>query len=140
MKFEDYIKRKIVKRTTRDRQLIKSIIKAVESDLKFFEKSEITEESSRKIVSNYYDILRELLEAMANNDNYKIYSHEAFAQYPEEIKKEANIAHKFDRFRKIRNNINYYGARVSVEEAKEYKKEILSILTILKEKYLRGEK
>ncbi|MBI2508089.1 hypothetical protein HYV89_03995 [Candidatus Woesearchaeota archaeon] len=53
MRFEEYIKRKIVKRITKDNQLIKSIIKTAEFNLKFFEKSEITKESSRKIVSNY---------------------------------------------------------------------------------------
>ena len=56
MRFEEYIKRKIVKNITKDIQLIKSIIKTAEADLRFFEKSEITKESSRKIVSNYYDI------------------------------------------------------------------------------------
>ena len=46
------------------------------------------------------------------------------------------IALKFDRFRKIRNRINYYGKDISIEEVKEYVPEILIMIKELKEKYL----
>ena len=44
---------------------------------------------------------------------------------------------KFDRLRKIRNKINYYGQLVSVEEAKENIKEIKEIIDSLTNKYLK---
>jgi hypothetical protein len=46
------------------------------------------------------------------------------------------MAEKFDRFRRIRNKINYYGSNISPEEAKEYKESITEIINILTNKYL----
>ena len=135
MKFSDFIKRKEVRKTEFDPELFKSLVKTAELDLIFLEKVKIDEYSSRKIMSNYYDVLRSLLEAMALRDGYKVYSHEAFTFYLRE-KEESEISLKFDRFRKKRNAINYYGESVSVEEVKEYSKEMKKIIIELKKKYL----
>ena len=70
-------------------------------------------------MSNYYDILRSILETIAILDRCKIYSHEAFTYFLKE-KDENIIVNKFDRFRKIRNKINYYGKNISIEKTKEY--------------------
>ena len=50
------------------------------------------------------------------------------------LKKEnENIfAEKFDRLRKIRNRINYYGNDISIEEVKEYKEEIITLIKKIK--------
>ena len=52
-------------------------------------------------------------------------------------KNENLIAEKFDRFRKIRNGINYYGKNITSEECKENIKEIIKLINMLKEKYLK---
>src|SRR3989344_5153772 len=93
----------------------------------FFKGIEINENSARKIVTNYYDILRSILEAIASIDGYKVYSHEAFTYYLKE-KNEEVISIKFDRLRKIRNGINYYGNSISVGEAKEIVDDIKRII------------
>jgi hypothetical protein len=131
MKFEDFIKKGLVKKTSKDLQLIKSIIKCTNNDLKFLSNLEINEISARKIFSNYYDTLRSVLEAKALVEGFKIYSHEAFTYF---LKKEnENIfAEKFDRLRKIRNRINYYGNDISIEEVKEYKEEIITLIKKIK--------
>ncbi|MFH1972506.1 MAG: hypothetical protein ABIJ18_03455 [archaeon] len=136
MKFSDFIKKKEVRKTSTDKGLYNSLIKTSELDLKFLEKIKIDEYSARKIMSNYYDVLRSLLEAMALKDGYKVYSHEAFTFYLKE-KGESEISAKFDRFRRKRNKINYYGENISIEEVKEYSKEIKEIIKELKEKYLQ---
>jgi len=138
MKFSDFIKRKEVRKAEFDPELFKSIVKTAELDLIFLEKVKIDEYSARKIMSNYYDVLRSLLEAMALRDGYKVYSHEAFTFYLRE-KEENEISLKFDRFRKKRNAINYYGESVSVEEVKEYSEEMKKIIIELKKKYLAKE-
>ncbi|MBS3174889.1 hypothetical protein J4440_03345 [Candidatus Woesearchaeota archaeon] len=135
MKFSDFIKRKEVRKTEFDPELFKSLVKTAELDMIFLETVKIDEYSARKIMSNYYDVLRSLLEAMALRDGYKVYSHEAFTFYLRE-KEESEISLKFDRFRKKRNAINYYGESVSVEEVKEYSKEMKKIIIELKKKYL----
>ena len=115
----------------------KSLIATAELDLQFLEKLEINEQSARKIMSNYYDVLRSILEAIALLEGYKVYSHEAFTFFLNE-KGEETLALKFDRFRKLRNNINYYGKNISVEEVKEYSAEIGNIVALLRKKYLES--
>ena len=136
MKFEEFIKIDQVKKTEKDKQLARSLLKTANNDIEFLNSLEITEKSARKITTNYYDILRSILEAIAIMDGYKILSHEAFTYYLIE-RGEDLLASKFDRFRKIRNGINYYGKNVQIEEAKEYSQEMLKLINILKEKYLK---
>ncbi|MGM5483170.1 MAG: hypothetical protein ACQESF_06925 [Nanobdellota archaeon] len=45
----------------------------------------------------------------------------------------SSIAKKFDRFRKIRNGINYYGDSVSVETAKDALEAIPQMIAQIKE-------
>src|SRR3989344_212841 len=131
MNFDDFIKEGKVRSTEKNESLIKSIRDSAEGDLKFFKEIEIEEKSARKIVSNFYDILRSFLEAFALSKGYKIYSHEAFTSFLIKIG-ENDFAEKFDRFRRIRNKINYYGKDVSVEEAGEYIKEIKVLIKSVK--------
>jgi len=137
MRFEEFIKNNFARKANPDKQLIKSLVNTAESDLKYLNKLELTEESARKLTTNYYDILRSLLEAIASSKGYKIYSHEAFTSFLQELG-ENNIAIKFDRIRKTRNNINYYGKSVYLEEAKDIISEIKTLIKILKEKYLKN--
>lgn len=139
MKFDDFIKKGEVKKSQPDLQLSNSLIKMSEQDLKFLNSLKINENSARKIMVNYYDVLRSILEAISSLEGYKIYSHEAFTYFLK-LKNENLIAEKFDRFRRMRNGINYYGKSISVEEVEENKIEISKTIEILKNKYLKGGK
>lgn len=135
MMFKDFINKELVRRTSKDIPLIKSIINNVKRDIIFLNDLGINENSSRKIMGNYYDSLREVLEAISIMDGYKIYSHEAFTHFLKE-KGEELLSIKFDRFRKIRNSINYYGKDISIEETKENIEEIKEMIKNLIKKYL----
>ena len=135
MNFKDFLTEGYVRKSKKDILLVKAIIKTADRDLTFLQGLKINGASARKIMANYYDVLRSILEAMAPLDGYKIYSHEAFAYYLKE-KRENLIADKFDRFRKIRNSINYYGKEICVEETKINVEEINLIIKNLKTKYL----
>src|SRR3989338_103838 len=91
---------------------------------------------ARKMMSNYYDTLRAIVEAMAVLDGYKVYSHEAFTFYLKE-KGESLAAEKYDRFRRIRNRINYYGQNISVAEVAEHAEGIQKLIRTLTEAYLK---
>lgn len=136
MKFEDFIREEIARKTTVNPSLIKSILKTSEQDLKVIKKIELNSVSARKVMSNYYDILRTVLEALALSKGYKIYSHEAFTSFLEFIE-EKNVPEQFERFRKIRNRINYYGEEISAEEVKEHIEKIEILITKLKNKYFK---
>ena len=89
------------------------------------------------IVSIYYDALREILEALAIKNNLKIYNHDCFCAFLKEILKDSNLGEDFDRFRQIRNKINYYGKAVSKAEAKELIEDMIKTRTTVIEKYLQ---
>ena len=96
----------------------------------------MTELSKRKLVSNYYDSLRSLLEAISLIKGYKIYSHEAFTPFLKEKLGEERLSTKFDRFRKIRNGLNYYGKSIELTEAKEFTSELKSVIEYIKKRLL----
>ena len=131
MRFEDFIKKGLAKRSSKDMQLAKSLMSAAEQDMAFLKPLPLNESSARKIVSNYYDVLRSLLEADASLNGFKVYSHEAFTYYLIENKEEA-LSVKFERVRKIRNSINYYGKTIGVEEAEDTINEIAHIIDKIK--------
>jgi hypothetical protein len=133
MRFEDFIKKGQVKHTSKDIQLIKALINTADQDLEFLKQLALTIISARKIISNYYDVLRSILEAIVSLDGYKVYSHEAFTYYLKE-KEEEDSAIKFDRFRKIRNSINYYGKEIKPVEAKEIVDDIIKLVDKMKSK------
>jgi len=135
MKFEDFIKQGLVRNCFVNKSLIKSLLKNSKKDLLFLEELKLTEFSVRKITTGYYDVLRSILEAFSMSKGYKIYSHEAFTYFLK-VKKENLLSIKFDRLRKIRNSINYYGMEISLKEAEENIIETKEIIKLLIKKYL----
>ena len=131
MNFEDFVKKKQVRKGQIDRALAKSLIEAASRDIDYLKTQTVSENSARKIISNYYDVLRSIVEAITALEGYKVYSHEAYTYYLKE-NVTLNASKQFDRFRKIRNNINYYGEIVEVEEAKDLINSIISLIEELK--------
>ena len=137
MKFEDFIKEGKVRKATPDRFMAESIIKNTFEDLKFLEQTKLTEFSKRKVVSNYYDSLRSLLEAISLLKGYKIYSHEAFTYFLKDELHQNILSLKFDLFRKIRNGLNYYGKSIQLNEAKEIIEELNRVINEIKQKFIK---
>ena len=135
MRFEDFIKKGLVRKTSKDKSLVRALLQNSKKDIEFLNGLKINEKSVRKIMTNFYDVLRSVLEAVSVIKGYKIYSHEAYIYFLKEIK-ENLLAIKFDRFRRIRNSINYYGKDISIEETKENIYEIKKMINILIKKYL----
>lgn len=135
MKFSDFLRNNSARKSNKDSNLAKALLKNSLKDLEFLNSLKIDSNSSRKLMSNYYDCLRSILEAISAQEGYKIYSHEAFTYYLKE-KKEEEISLKFDRFRKIRNAINYYGEEIDLEQTKENINEIKELIRRLIKKYL----
>lgn len=136
MDFKYFIKKRQARKSLVDKNLAKSLLEQTKKDMEFFKNLEVNELSSRKLVSNYYDFLRTILEAVASLDGYKIYGHEAFTYYLIE-KGENEISRRFERFRFIRNGINYYGRKISVGETKEIIEEIKKIVSYLIKRYFK---
>lgn len=81
-----------------------------------------------------YDSLREVLEAVCIMNSYKVISHICIEKLLETIYPWLRW-HDFDRFRYIRNSINYYGKKIEITQGKaiiknmfSLKKDILAVL------------
>ncbi|MCF7872288.1 hypothetical protein K9L97_04615 [Candidatus Woesearchaeota archaeon] len=135
MSFKDYLKNKKVVKGTPDMQKVSSLIKMSKNHLKIVEKIELTEETTSIILSQAYESLRQVLEAMALKEGYRVYSHEAYVDFLLE-KGEISFANRFDRLRKLRNGINYYGKPVSKNITKAALEEIKEMVEYLIKKYL----
>jgi len=131
LNFEYFILEGKVRIGEKDIQRAKALIKMSEGDLKLVNKLENFPSIAFRTI---YEALRQILEAMCLVNGYKVYSHEAYTYYLKSLGEE-NIAEKFERYRKLRNGINYYGKDVPKEVAINAKKDIEQICKRLKEKY-----
>ena len=117
-------KKRIAKKVKEDKELVGSLIKTSQNKLDSEDKLELSEVTSGSKISLLYDSLRELLEALAIKNGYKIYNHECYTYFLKEILNESIKGDEFDELRKVRNSINYYAKDVSIEEAKDILKRI----------------
>ena len=117
---------------------INRLVKEIKADLELI--SSLVIQSNKKIITdsfsplnsdtvstklcNNYDSLREILEALALQNGFKIYNHECFTGFLKEILKLEKEAFDFDNLRKVRNSINYYGEDVSIEDGGKLIKEV----------------
>ena len=64
------------------------------------------------------------MESIALENGFKIYNHECYSAFLKEILHLSMEADLFDKLRKIRNEINYYGKKVQQEEAESIIKDL----------------
>ena len=116
--FNFFLKKGDVKKQISDLNLAKSTFN---SSLERFELAKTLSHKIKPkyILENAYDSMREAADSILYLDGYKSYSHEASIVYL--IKKEFNERDiiEFDRFRKIRNGIKYYGKDCDEKDAEE---------------------
>ena len=84
-------------------------------------------------ISLLYDALREYLESVSLEKGHKIYNHECYSAFLREILNLPNEADLFDKLRRIRNSINYYGRKVSEDEAAQVISDLNSLIKRVKE-------
>lgn len=133
MNWEECRMKKLVKETKEDISLIKSLIEQSNKKIITDNFSPLNKDTVSTKFCNNYDSLREILEALALQKGFKIYNHECFSGFLKDILKMEKESFDFDKIRKIRNSVNYYGQDISILEGKEWIKEIKN----LKEKLIR---
>ncbi len=137
MDWDECKSRKFVKKVKEDKFLVQSLLKSSHKKLISNKRLFLDETTSSTKVSILYESLREILEALAIKKGFKIYNHECFCSFLKEICNEPNFSRDFDKFRKIRNRINYYGEEVSVNEAKIFIIEIIKLRRMILENFFK---
>lgn len=136
MMFKEFLRAGKVKKSRPDMSLAKSLLRMSRSTLAFTSSCTIDEQNASTLLSAAYEGIRQICEAICAINGYKVYSHEAYTSYLQEILGEQALAHKFDRLRKLRNGINYYGEVIDVAQAKQSLQDILTMVDVLTNKYL----
>lgn len=117
----------------RAKSLCKSAIEAITAAQKIpFEQSTL-----KSIMRELYEGLRQYCEAIGYQQGYKWHSHEYLTLFLEQKLNEPILANRFDRYRKLRNGINYYGDEISPQTVKEALQEIPLLIKKLKS-YLKS--
>ena len=137
LNWDEYVKQGVIRKTILNKGKIKALLQIANSRLKMISYIEINEENASVVFTNYYDSLREICEALALLNGYKIYLQEPIGLFLRDILKKNIFFMKFDRFRQLRNGINYYGRTIPLKEAKETIKDIKEMINKLKLEYLR---
>lgn len=127
--------RRLAKEAKLDNNLINSLLDTSSNKLYSNDLLKLEESTSESKITLAYDALRETLEALAISRGFKIYNHECYCAFLKEILQETNLGEKFDDFRKVRNSINYYGRKITLNEAEEILKNMLELIQIIKNKY-----
>src|SRR3989338_795778 len=128
MDWQECNMKKMVKSISADEELLKSLLKTSENKIISAELLVLNDATANSKISLAYDSLRELLEALALKNGFKIYNHECYTAFLKEILKESLLGDDFDEMRKLRNGINYYGEKVNKEECEKIIKQIKNII------------
>ncbi|MEA3430822.1 MAG: hypothetical protein U9R08_06105 [Nanoarchaeota archaeon] len=80
--------------------------------------------STKTILRELYEGLREYCEALGYLYGYKFLDHISISYFLRDVLNEESVYKKFDRYRRLRNGINYYGDNIDIETVKEAVREI----------------
>lgn len=135
MDFKYFVDNKKVIRGNEDHQKSEALKRMSSENLESVRRLPLDESNASIILVMGYESLRQILEAMALRKGYKVYSHEAYTYYLIEMGENAAAA-KFDRLRRLRNGVNYYGRPVNKDTAANALEEVARLIRSLKGKYL----
>jgi len=122
--------KKVMPNRIRASSLFTSSIQAIET-AKIIQ---LNSKTLKSILRELYEGLREYCEAIGYLKGYKFLDHESIGYFLRDVLKEPSVSVKFDRYRRLRNGINYYGENVDIETVKEAVTEIPKLVKEL-EKY-----
>ena len=114
--FEFFLKKGNVKKQSPDRNLSLSTFNE-SLDRINMAKNILKKEKSKYVLENAYEAMKEAADAILYFDGFKSFSHEASIIYLLKKGFSEKEINEFDRFRKIRNDIKYYGKDCNEDDA-----------------------
>jgi len=137
MDLDDCYRKNYIQKTRIDSELIKSLIEMSKIKEDTVNSAKINNANISAYVSMAYDSLREILEALCISKGYKVTSHLCLGELLKILIYHFDF-NSFDRFRYIRNGINYYGTKVDFEQGNEIMRKMFEMRKEVVEKYLKN--
>lgn len=136
MDLDDCYKNNFIKKTRIDKELIRSLIEMSKIKEITVNSAKLDEINISAYVSMAYDSLREILEALCILKGYKVTSHICLGELLKSLISEFDFI-SFDRYRYVRNGINYYGTKVDYKQGKEIILKMFKMKSEITKKYLK---
>ncbi len=111
-------RKEFIKKAKPSISLVKSLIEVSKAKETALKSAKIDEITVNAYIPMAYDALREILEALCTLYGYKVTNHVCLGELLRKLEPDFDYSN-FDRFRYIRNSINYYGKRVGLIEGKD---------------------
>jgi len=137
--FEYYLRDKSVRKATADLERARSLIIDANERIRVAGLLKKDEDFAKMMFENFYDALRDFLDAILLSEGYKSYSHEGSIAYLSKKGFDISEISRLDSFRFKRNGSKYYGKTISLKEAKDINAFYLEIKGKL-DKILKGIK
>jgi len=115
MLFEKSLQEGYAKRIAKDELRAKSLMKTAEDALRSVKDLPLHPYNYNTILRELYEALRQYCEALGYLQGYKFSSHESITYFLKEIVRDDHLSLRFDQYRKLRNDLNYYGRAISQE-------------------------
>lgn len=120
---------------TSNKEKVTSLIKAAEKKINFVNKHKIDKDNSEILFTDMYEGCLEILHALAINLGYKVSNHICLGYLLRDVLNKRDLFLIFDNYRKIRNDILYYGKILdisftitAIENLNSFHKEIFFFL------------
>ena len=117
-----------------------SLMKSARNMMEFVINIELNDKNASILLKNAYESLLELLHALLYSKGYKVLNHVCVGYFIRDELKDAEAFYIFDKYRKIRNSIVYYGESVEREVAEEAIKEIKGLFDKIEKIIEKGRK
>jgi len=105
-----------IKKVEIDKPQIMSIIETAESRLNFLRRSKVTSETVSFVIEGYYEVIKELLTALLLKNGFRSKNHQCLISFfyhnYKEYELEANL---ILRLSFLRNRLNYYGEKITLD-------------------------
>lgn len=119
--FENYLKIGKVKKKTPDYEEAKALFKQSRERMEYTKLKNINNKTAKFVLQDSYEAVREAAQSLMSIHGFKPYSHEATISFIKEFyggRFSEEELHKFDHFRRLRNNSVYRAVQILEDDAK----------------------
>jgi len=110
----------------------KSLLSSAKNTIKFVESHKIDNENAPILLTNFYEAVLEICHALLFQKGFKVLDHLSVGYYIKDILKHEEYFNIFNKSRKLRNNIVYYGKKIGKETAEEYIDDLKKLINFIK--------
>lgn len=135
MSFENILLNGRAKRIFPNKSRALSLVESSNQAIKTAKNIPLNLISSKTILRELYEGLRQYCEAIGYIRGYKFLDHESITYFLRDILNEISLSIKFDRYRKLRNGITYYGNAISLETIQNSLIEIPQLISQLEKHF-----